>query len=167
MDLDEFAYNPIIDDLIWVRESLGEVTRIVPIVASAEDVGFRFIGPSSLDHFRSQKPGWFAEWWSDATEILGREGVIEPLRELNAHERDLLRPAEEEARKRQQALLDEHEQLRVVRVILEAREVFWLKQYYRVVSLLTPCESVLGESDTRKLRYARRKITHDTKVEKN
>ncbi len=163
MELDDFAGNPIIDELIWVRETLGPVTKLVPKIDGATDCSVRCLGPNSLEHTYSLDAGCFAEWWSDAMSVLAREGIIEPLRDLKGHEREMLVPAEEEARRDldrwHQERKEEQEKRRITRAIEEAGEAFRLKRYENVVTILAEYEHVLGGVILRKLTYARKKIS--------
>lgn len=165
MDINDFAANPIIDELLWVRETYGAVIRIIPEINNLDECKIMFIGKNSFEHAITLEAGFFNECWCDATNVLAQEGLIEVLRDLTIDERKILLPAEREFYRQQEIRqMEDQKRLshaRLARAIEEAREAFRLKQYARVVVTLSEYEQVLEGSNRRKLWYARKKIHTD------
>lgn len=166
MEVDDFAYNPIIDELIWVRETMGPVTKLVPEIESPADCAVRFIGPNSLMYRSLFEPGTMAGHWAAAVTVLAYEGCVDSLRDLEDRERATLAPAEEDARQyweeRNQERKADAERSQLTRAIEEAieeaNEAFRLKQYELVVSILAQHEDVIDGVPLRKLTYARERL---------
>lgn len=158
MDLEPYADNPIIDELIWLEQSGRVVDELVAVVAASSSAGVLYTG-ASFEHFFATQPGCFATWWSDATAVLADHPTIKPLQPLDGGVTALLAPAESRMNELRESDLRDAERKRLSDAVTQAEDAFRQHQYDRVVSLLDEFEPSLAGSILRKLHYARRKVS--------